>query len=216
MNKKEKTKIVSQTLSQYFPDPKPSLNFSSPFTLLIAVLLSAQCTDEKVNKVTPSLFAKANTPEKILAIEIKEIEKIIYPCGLYHKKALAIQKLSRILAKKYQGKVPKNLKELKSLPGIGHKSASVILSLGFGIPGFPVDTHIFRCAKRWGLSRGKNVRSVEKALKRLFAKKSWNQLHLQILLFGRHFCTAKKHSATTCPMCSKLSKEKGKKTIKAK
>lgn len=204
MQKKEKAFLVKTILDTLFPNPPIPLHYTNNYTLLIAVLLSAQCTDERVNKVTKHLFAKASTPEEMILIPVEEIENIIKPCGLYKNKAKAISSLSHILIEKFQGKVPSSLEDLESLPGVGHKTASVVLAQGFSIPAFPVDTHIHRCAKRWGLSNGKNVEQTEKDLKKLFPKKTWILLHLQIIYYARAYCPAKGHNLETCPICQKL------------
>ncbi len=204
MIRKEKAFIVKAILDELFPSPPIPLHHTSLFTLLVAVLLSAQCTDERVNKVTKHLFAKASTPEEMATLPVEEIEKIIQSCGLYKNKAKAISSLSKILLDKFQGKVPSSLEDLESLPGVGHKTASVVQTQGFSIPAFPVDTHIHRCAKRWGLSTGKNVEKTEKDLKKLFPKKSWILLHLQIIHYARAYCPAKGHSLEKCLICQKL------------
>jgi endonuclease III len=210
MNKKEKAKHIQKILDKIFPEPEIPLKVKNPYTLLIAVLLSAQSTDARVNLVTPHLFAKASTPEEMVDLSIEEIENIIRPCGLAPTKAKAIWKLSRDLIDKHQGKVPKSFKALEALPGVGHKTASVVMSHAFGIPAFPVDTHIHRCAKRWGLSQGKSVVHTENDLKKLFPKKDWNKLHLQIILFARKYCPARGHNVKKCPICSGFLKgEKG-------
>ncbi len=205
MTRKEKALIVKTILDELFPSPAIPLHHNSLFTLLIAVLLSAQCTDERVNKVTKHLFAKASTPEEMALLPLEEIEKIIQSCGIYKNKAKAISSLSKILLEKFQGKVPSSLEDLESLPGVGHKTASVLLTQGFSTPAFPVDTHIHRCAKRWGLSKGKNVVETEKDLKKLFPKKSWILLHLQIIYYARTYCPAKGHKLEKCPICQKLN-----------
>jgi endonuclease III len=193
-------KKIQSILDQYFPDPKPPLKHTDPYTLLIAVLLSARCTDAMVNKVTPRLFTKAMTPEQMIELTVDEIRHIIKPCGLSPTKAKNIWKLSEILVKKYKGRVPRSFKSLESLPGVGHKTASVVMTQAFGIPAFPVDTHIFRCAHRWGLSKGKRVEKVEADLKKIFPRKDWIKVHLQIIYFARKFCPARgKHLG--CPIC---------------
>ena len=201
MRKSERSEKISEILDEYFPNPDVPLKHSDPFTLLVAVLLSAQCTDERVNSITPKLFKKAKNPEKMALLKEKEIYKIIKPCGLGPKKSKAIRELSRILVKKYDSKVPKNLEKLEKLPGVGHKTASVVMSQAFNIPAFPVDTHIHRLASRWGLSNGKNVEKTEKDLKRVWAKEDWNRRHLQIIFFGREFCPAKNHDLSQCQIC---------------
>lgn len=202
MHKKEKAKKIQKILDEFYPDPPIPLTHTDLYTLLIAVLLSAQCTDARVNLVTPQLFKKANSPKKMVKLSVVEIEKIIRSCGLAPKKAKAIWELSKILNEKYQGKVPGSFEELESLPGVGHKTASVVMAHGFHVPAFPVDTHIHRCAKRWGLSSGRSVKQTEKDLKRLFHEKDWIKLHLQIIYFARQHCKAVKHNPHQCPICS--------------
>jgi len=170
------------------------------------VLLSAQCTDERVNKITPSLFARADTPEKMTELETEEIQKIIHSCGLFSTKAKAIKALSKILVERFDSQVPQNFTDLESLPGVGHKTASVVLIQAFGIPAFPIDTHIFRVARRWGLAKGKTVVAVEKELKALFPKAKWARLHLQMILYARKFCPARNHNFNNCPLCQTLRK----------
>jgi endonuclease-3 len=202
MTKKEKAKLIAKILQKYFPNPAIPLKHKDPYTLLISVLLSAQCTDKRVNEITPTLFAKATSPKEMILLTEKEIKDIIRPCGLSNTKAKAIRNLSVILLEKYHGKVPKDIEALEELPGVGHKTASVVMVQAFDTPAFPVDTHIFRCAKRWGLSKGKNVKEVEKDLKSLFPKNSWKKVHLQIIYFARQFCGARKHKEKECPICS--------------
>lgn len=202
MTKKEKAKQIQQILEKLFPNPAIPLSHKDPYTLLIAVLLSAQSTDARVNQVTPRLFAKASAPEKMLSLSIEEIAAIIKPCGLNNTKAKAIWNLSKMLLEKHHGKVPGSFSELEALPGVGHKTASVVMIHAFHKPAFPVDTHIHRLAKRWGLSSGKNVKQTEKDLKALFPKKTWNKLHLQIIYFGRKYCPARGHKKDRCPICS--------------
>lgn len=204
MTKKQRAALIQKILNKYFPRPPIPLKHQSHYTLLIAVLLSARCTDKRVNETTPALFAKASTPKKMAALPVKTIESIIRPCGLAPAKAKAIQKLSEILVEDYGGRVPNTLEELEALPGVGHKTASVVMIHAFHKPAFPVDTHIHRCAKRWGLSSGKNVIQTEKDLKALFPKKSWEKLHLQIIYFGREYCPARGHQIAECPICSQL------------
>ncbi len=201
MTPSQRAKKIQQVLDQLFPDPKIFLEHKSPYTLLIAVLLSAQCTDARVNLVTPHLFAMAETPEQMITLKVEQIEDVIRSCGLAKNKATAIWGLSKILLTKHSGQVPKTFKDLEELPGVGHKTASVVLSQAFGIPAFPVDTHIHRCAKRWGLSSGKNVQTTEKDLKALFPKEDWNRLHLQIISFARQYCPARLHNPEQCPIC---------------
>jgi len=202
MTKKEKAKLIQKILDKLYPTTEIPLTHHNHYTLLIAVLLSAQCTDARVNLVTPYLFAKATTPQEMIQLNLNEIEEIIKPCGLFKKKAKAIFELSRILIEKHQGVVPNTLQQLESLPGVGHKTASVVMIQCFQIPAFPIDTHIHRLSKRWGLSSGKNVVETEKDLKKIFPKKSWIKLHLQIIYFAREYCKAKGHDALKCPICS--------------
>ena len=201
MNKNERASSILKILNQTFPKVPIPLKHKNQFELLIAVLLSAQCTDERVNKTTPSLFAKASDPFKMQKIHVNAIYKIIRPCGLAPQKSKAIYNLSKILVKKFNGKVPENFEDLEALPGVGHKTASVVMSQGFGHPTFPIDTHIHRLAQRWGLTNGKNVKQTEKDLKTLFPKKSWNKLHLQIIYYGREVCTAKSCYGLECKIC---------------
>ncbi|MBL6903697.1 MAG: endonuclease III [SAR86 cluster bacterium] len=202
MIKAERAKLVSKILNEYYPETPVPLEHSSVYTLLIAVLLSAQCTDERVNKVTPYLFKLASSPEAMSKISQQKIYEIIRPCGLGPKKSSAILELSNILVDKFSGKIPQDINELEKLPGVGHKTASVVISQGFGIPAFPVDTHIHRLAQRWGLTKGKNVVQTEKDLKKLFPKSDWNKLHLQIIFWGREFCQARECFGIKCEICS--------------
>jgi endonuclease-3 len=204
MKMKERVAIVQSVLDQHFPNPPIPLHHSDPYTLLIAVLLSAQCTDARVNLVTPALFARASTPQQMAKLSVEEIEAFIKTCGLSPTKARAIHKLSEILVEKYNGQVPRTFEELEALPGVGHKTASVVMAQAFGQPAFPVDTHIHRCAQRWGLSSGKNVVQTEADLKKHFPKKDWIKAHLQIIYFARAYCTAKKHNPLHCPLCKEL------------
>ena len=201
MNKNERASSVLKILNHKYPKVPIPLKHKNQFELLIAVLLSAQCTDDRVNKITPSLFAKANNPIKMQRIPVKNIYSIVRSCGLAPQKSKAISNLSKILVKKFNGKVPENFEELEKLPGVGHKTASVVMSQGFGHPAFPVDTHIHRLAQRWGLTNGKNVKQTEKDLKLLFPRKSWNKLHLQIIYYGREFCTARSCYGIECKIC---------------
>ena len=196
------SKKIEEILDTLFPNPPIPLTHADPYTLLIAVLLSAQCTDARVNKVTPALFARANTPELMSQVPIVEIEELIRSCGLYRTKSKAISSLSKILIEKFQGKVPSDLPSLESLPGVGHKTASVVVAQAFKTPAFPVDTHIHRCAKRWGLSKGISVEKTEADLKKVFKKSSWIKLHLQIIYYARAYCQAKGHEVKKCPICS--------------
>lgn len=193
-------------LESLYPETPVPLLHSDPYTLLVAVLLSAQCTDERVNKVTPELFRLANNPADMTRLTVEEIERIIKPCGLSPAKSKAISQLSQILLDKYDGEVPASFEALESLPGVGHKTASVVMSQAFGVPAFPVDTHIHRLATRWGLTSGKNVTETEKDLKRIFPESSWNKLHLQIIFFGRQYCPARGHDPAVCPICSEVGK----------
>ncbi len=201
MKKIEKAQEVSRILNRIYRKVPIPLKHKNKFELVVAVLLSAQCTDERVNQVTPSLFKKANTAIKMTKVPKKTIYNIIRPCGLAPQKSKAIFELSRILVKKFKGKVPESFEELEKLPGVGHKTASVVMSQGFGHPAFPVDTHIHRLSQRWGLTNGKNVVQTEKDLKDLFPKKSWNKLHLQIIFYGREFCQARSCFGLECEIC---------------
>ena len=201
MNRKEKAKIISSVLNRVYKKVPVPLNHSSPYTLLVAVLLSAQCTDERVNKVTPYLFKKAKTPKQMIKLSYEEVYSIIKPCGLGPKKSRAILNLSSILVNEFNSIVPNDILLLEKLPGVGHKTASVVVSHAFDIPSFPVDTHIHRLAQRWGLTNGKNVRQTEIDLKKVFNIKSWNKLHLQIIFWGREFCTARSCWGLECEIC---------------
>jgi endonuclease-3 len=203
MNKNEKAHLVQRTLDKLFPNPEIPLNHSNDFTMLIAVLLSAQCTDERVNKTTPELFQLADNPYDMVKIPQKKLEAIIRPCGLAPKKSKAILSLSKDLIEKHEGKVPHTFEELEALDGVGHKTASVVMAQCFGIPAFPVDTHIHRCAVRWGLSKGRTVVKIEEDLKKLFPEDSWIKVHLQIIYFARKYCQARNHKKENCPICSK-------------
>ena len=201
MIKSERAKFIKSHLEKLYPNIPIPLNHDNNFELLIAVLLSAQCTDERVNKVTPSLFFKANDPYKMDGLTTDQIYQIIRPCGLAPQKSKAISNLSKILITKHSGKVPSNFSDLEALPGVGHKTASVVMSQGFGYPAFPVDTHIHRLAQRWGLTDGKNVTQTETDLKKTFPKESWNKLHLQIIYYGRQYCTARGCDGRVCEIC---------------
>jgi endonuclease III len=196
--------VISKILEKMYPEPSVPLDHTDPYTLLIAVLLSAQCTDKRVNEITPSLFALASTPHDMILLDIPTIESIVRPCGLGPQKSKAIWGLSKILVEKYQGEVPKDLELLEELPGVGHKTAQVVVAQAFGIPAFPVDTHIHRLAQRWELTSGKNVLRTERDLKKLFAKEIWNDLHIQIILYGREHCSARGCDGTVCKICRKL------------
>lgn len=204
MTKQKFVQFIQKTLDDLFPDPPIPLQHKDAYTLLIAVLLSQSCTDERVNKTTPKLFALADTPQKMMKCAVDEVEKIIRPLGLSRAKAKNIVKLSEILVKEHKGKVPASFEELEALPGVGHKTAAVVMCQAFHKPAFPVDTHIHRLAKRWGLTAGKTREKTEKDLKKLFPQKSWAKLHLQMIYFGRTYCPARGHNAGKCPICSKL------------
>jgi endonuclease III len=204
MTKQERIKFIMQTLDELYPHPKIPLDHKDAYTLLISVLLSAQCTDKRVNLTTPYLFEKADTPKKMVRLSVDEIEDIIRPCGLAPAKSKAIHRLSEILLEKYKGEVPDTFEELEHLPGIGHKSASVVMTQIFGKPAFPVDTHIHRLMHRWKLSNGKSVVQTERDAKRLFPEDTWDKLHLQIIYFGREYCPARGHVKENCPICSKI------------
>ena len=204
MTKKERVEFITEKLEELYPHPAIPLDHKDAYTMLIAVLLSAQCTDKRVNLITPLLFKKADTPQGMVKLSIKEIQEIIRPCGLSPAKAKAIHGLSVILLEKHQGKVPDTFEDLEHLPGVGHKTASVIMAQIFNVPAFPVDTHIHRLMTRWHLTNGKNVDQTEKDAKRLFPEKLWNKLHLQIIYFGREYCPARGHVVEQCPICSKI------------
>lgn len=199
----KKAADIARLLEDFFPETPIPLQHKDAYTLLIAVLLSAQCTDERVNQITPHLFAKADNPYDMIKLTVDEIRAIIRPCGLSPRKSKAIHELSNLLIINHKGDVPASFEALEALPGVGHKTASVVMSQAFGFPAFPVDTHIHRLAQRWGLSDGKNVEKTEADLKKLFPENSWNKLHLQIIFFGRKYCPARGHDASACPICSK-------------
>ena len=201
MLKSERANYILYRLDELYPNPPIPLHSKNHFQLLVAVLLSAQCTDERDNKVTPELFKLAGDPFKMQNVPVEEIYSIIRPCGLAPKKSKAISELSAILVEKYNGEIPKDIHLLEELPGVGHKTASVLLSQGFGIPAFPVDTHIHRLAQRWGLTNGQSVVKTEEDLKKIFPKDAWNKLHLQIIFYGREFCTARGCKGITCEIC---------------
>ena len=207
MLRKEKVNFISEELNKLYPKTPTPLTHQNKFELLIAVLLSAQCTDERVNKITPILFKKANTPIKMAKLKVADIEKIIRPCGLSPQKSKAISKLSKILVSDFNSRVPRDLEALEELPGVGHKTASVLVSQAYGTPAFPVDTHIHRLAWRWGLSTGKNVKKTEEDLKKLFPIEKWNKLHLQIIFYGREFCPARGHNLENCIICTKFRRK---------
>ena len=201
MLKKDRAAFIQRRLNELYPTQPIPLDHKDPYTLLVAVLLSAQCTDERVNQVTPALFALADNPADMARQNVDDIRAIIRPCGLSPQKAKAIKRLSEILMEQCNGEVPADWALLESLPGVGHKTASVVMSQAFGVPAFPVDTHIHRLAQRWGLSSGKNVVETERDLKRLFPRESWNALHLQIIYYGREFCSARGCDGTVCEIC---------------
>lgn len=201
MKKLERAAYIDEKLEELFPETPIPLDHTDPYTLLIAVLLSAQCTDIRVNQVTPKLFKRANSPKKMVKLAVQEIEDIIRPCGLAPRKARAIHSLSQILLDKHEGEVPGNFEDLESFPGVGHKTASVVMAQSFGVPAFPVDTHIHRLAQQWELTNGKNVDQTEKDLKRIFPQDRWNKLHLQIIFFGREYCTARQCDGLSCDIC---------------
>ncbi len=202
---KKKVRFIRKTLDHFYPNPEIPLSFENPYTLLIAVLLSAQCTDKRVNEVTPVLFKLADTPEKMVKLTQKKIQSVIHSCGLSQTKSKNILLLSRKLISDFGGQVPSTFEELESLPGVGHKTASVVLMHAFKIPAFPVDTHIHRLAARWGLSSGKNVTETEKDLKPLFPEKDWEKIHLQMIYFGRNYCKALGHIPENCPVCKQIN-----------
>ena len=202
MTKEAKVNHIVEILEELYPVVPIPLDHRDPYTLLVAVLLSAQCTDERVNMVTPKLWKLADNPYDMANQEVEDIKAIIRPCGLSPRKSQAISGLSKILIEKHGGEVPQSFEDLEALPGVGHKTASVVMSQAFGVPAFPVDTHIQRLAYRWCLSTGKNVEKTEKDLKRLFPREKWNNLHLQIIFFGRQYCPARGHNAKECPICS--------------
>ena len=207
MKKQDKVKGIHKILDKIYPNPSVPLNHQNPYTLLIAVLLSARCTDKKVNEVTPDLFNLADNPNDMAKKNVNQVRKIVKPCGLSPQKSKAIVGLSKILVDKYDGVVPRNFEELEELPGVGHKTASVVMSQAFGVPAFPVDTHIHRLAWRWALSNRKSVEKTEKDLKRLFPEDSWNKLHLQMIYYGREYCPAISHILNDCPICSKYGRK---------
>ena len=202
MLKKQRAQLVLERLNKLYPETPVPLNHSNHFELLVAVLLSAQCTDERVNQVTPALFVLGNTAADMQHVDVEEIYKIVRPCGLAPQKSKAISNLSKILVDQYNGEVPEDMAALETLPGVGHKTASVVMSQGFGHPAFPVDTHIHRLAQRWGLTKGNSVTQTERDLKKLFPKQHWNKLHLQIIFYGREFCSARGCDGRVCDICT--------------
>ncbi len=217
MLRKERAAYIQIRLQQLYPETPIPLDHKDPYTLLIAVLLSAQCTDVRVNQTTPLLFARADTPQDMVKLSVEEIKEIIRPCGLSSMKSKGIAGLSRILLDEHGGEVPADIKALEALPAVGHKTASVVMAQAFGVPAFPVDTHIHRLAQRWGLTSGKNVARTERDLKRLFPESKWNDLHLQIIFYGREYCTAHGCDGRVCPICRSVypNRKNAKKTQKA-
>lgn len=204
MTKAERAEFIARRLEDLYPETPIPLDHSDPFTLLVAVLLSAQCTDVRVNQVTPALFALAGTPEEMRKVGVDAIDAIVRPCGLAPRKAQCIARLSEILIDEHDGEVPADFEALEALPGVGHKTASVVMSQAFGVPAFPVDTHIHRLAQRWKLTNGASVIQTERDLKRLFSKDLWNKLHLRIIFYGREHCTARGCDGTVCEICRDL------------
>ena len=202
LTKDQRVTLIDKRLAQLYPKPPVPLDHNDPFTLLIAVLLSAQCTDERVNQVTPALFAAARTPEAMADLSVEAIRTIIRPCGLSPQKSKAIKGLSQILIDQHDTQVPRTFEALEALPGVGHKTAGVVMAQAFGHPAFPVDTHIHRLAQRWGLTRGRNVVETERDLKRVFPESRWNELHLQIIFYGREYCTARGCDGRICEICT--------------
>lgn len=206
MTRQQRADHVRRRLDAFFPTVEVPLAHADPFTLLVAVILSAQCTDKRVNEITPALFALADTPQKMAALPVTTIARIIRPCGLAPAKSKAIKETARLLVEQHGGQVPRTFAELEALPGVGHKTASVVMAQAFGVPAFPVDTHIHRLAKRWKLTRGRNVVETERDLKKLFPREAWNKLHLQIIFYGRAYCTARGCTGQSCPICTMLAK----------
>jgi endonuclease-3 len=217
MLKAERAAFILQHLQKLYPETPVPLDHKDPFTLLIAVLLSAQCTDKRVNLITPALFALADNPNAMATLTVEQIREIIKPCGLSPQKSKAIARLSEILLEEHGGKVPADMEALERLPGVGHKTAGVVMSQAFGVPAFPVDTHIHRLAQRWGLTNGRNVVQTEKDLKHLFAQAHWNRLHLQIIFYGREYCSARGCDGRVCEICRTCypNRKNPKKTLKA-
>ena len=216
MRKAERAQVVLERLNHRYPETPIPLDHSDPYTLLIAVLLSAQCKDKKVNEVTPALFAAGPTPKAMASLDESEIWSLIRQLGLAKTKAKHVRRLSELLLSEHDGAVPDNFQALEALPGVGHKTASVVMSQAFGVPAFPVDTHIHRLAQRWGLSNGLSVAATERDLKRLFPKEHWNRLHLQIIFYGREFCSARGCDGTVCPLCRELFPKRRKPVITQK
>ena len=217
MTKTERAALIQRRLAELYPNPPMPLDHTDPYTLLVAVLLSAQCTDVRVNQVTPALWKLARSPATMAAVPLEQIEKVVRPCGLGPQKAKAIKELSRLIAEEHGGIVPASLEELEKLPGVGHKTAQVVMAQAFGIPSFPVDTHIHRLAQRWKLTEGRSVIQTERDLKHLFPREAWNALHLQIIYYGREHCSARGCDGTKCEICSTCFPKRGRavKTRKA-
>tara|TARA_R110002096_G_scaffold206303_3_gene392552 strand:+ start:708 stop:1358 length:651 start_codon:yes stop_codon:yes gene_type:complete len=215
MTKAERAAHIAARLEELYPETPIPLDHADPYTLLVAVLLSAQCTDVRVNKITPALFAEADTPQKMSRVPVETIREIIKPCGLSPRKSVAISELSKILVEKYDSQVPEDMEALEAFPGVGHKTASVVMSQAFGVAAFPVDTHIHRLAQRWKMTNGKNVVQTEKDLKRAFPEDTWNKLHLQIIFYGREYCSARGCDGTVCPLCRELFPDR-KRAVKTK
>ncbi|MCS6772284.1 MAG: endonuclease III [Kiritimatiellae bacterium] len=208
MTRQERARIVAQRLDEFFPNVEPPLPHVDPFRLLVAVILSAQCTDKRVNEVAPRLFAIADTPERMAALPLATIRRVIRPCGLAPSKSRAIRNSARLILERHGGRVPRTFEELEELPGVGHKTASVVMSQAFGVPAFPVDTHIHRLARRWRLTRGRNVAETERDLKALFPPEEWHKRHLQIIFYGRAYCTARGCDGSRCPICADLNRKR--------
>lgn len=206
MTRLERANYVAKNLAKLYPETPIPLDHSDAFTLLVAVVLSAQCTDKKVNEVTPALFRLAPTPQKMAALKVEQVYQVIRQLGLAPQKSKALVGLAKLIVEKHDGQVPRTFEELEELPGVGHKTASVVMAQAFGVPAFPVDTHIHRLAKRWKLSVGKSVEQVERDLKKVFPEKDWNKLHLRIIFYGREYCTARGCDGKTCPICLELRK----------
>ena len=204
MRKQQRADHMLQRLEELYPETPVPLDHKDPYTLLVAVLLSAQCTDVRVNQVTPALLALADNPHDMMRVPVEKIREVIRPCGLSPRKSAAISELSKILVNQHGGEVPQDFAALEALPGVGHKTASVVMAQAFGVPAFPVDTHIHRLAKRWKLSAGKNVEQTERDLKKLFPRESWNKLHLQIIFYGREHCTARGCDGKSCLLCNEV------------
>lgn len=216
MLKAQRVEYIREKLTELYPETPIPLDHRNPYTLLVAVLLSAQCTDERVNQVTPALFDLAEDPYAMAKVEVEKIKEIIRSCGLSPRKSKAISELSKILIDQHDGEVPQDFQALEALPGVGHKTASVVMAQAFGVPAFPVDTHIHRIAQRWKLTNGKNVEQTEKDLKRLFPSEEWNALHLQIIFYGREYCTARGCDGTKCPMCQEMFPQRKKPVVTKK